>query len=178
MPQPDDLHELLGLLAYELRQALAELLPGQAATQLGGLAMSLTWECSNRIGGHRLPVAPAVAAADLPAVDVGYAVLYEAWSELLGADSGMPPQWVRVAVIRLLQIARDVLGSQYVPKCTTARQRAQRLARDEALWNDFRGSFRAVGIAHGISSERARQVIIKRLRAERAERQRRLFDDE
>lgn len=176
--RPVELPELLGLLAFELRGELEELLPDRGAEQLDALVVSLAQAASDRIGGHRLPVAPAVAAADLPAADFGYAVLAEAWSEQLGSDSGMPQQWVRVAVIRLLQIAREVLGSQYVPKCTVARQRAQRLARDEAVWNDFRGSFRAVGIAHGISSERARQIIIKRLRAERAERQLRLFDDE
>lgn len=175
---PDDLPELLGLLAYELRRALAALLRGRADADLDRLALALAWECSNRIGGHRLPVAAGVAATDLPAADYGYAALSDAWADMLVAESGMPQQWVHVAVVRLLQIARDVLGSQYVPKGTASRLRAQRLARDEAMWNDFRGSFREVGIAHGISSERARQVISQRLRAERAARQRNLFDDE
>lgn len=166
------MHELLGLLAHELRGQLDKLLPGRPDT--ADLAVKLTHECSAKIGGHRLPVKPSLGAEDLPGADYSYGVLFDVWAEILSSDAQMPEAGARVVAIHLLHVARDVLGAQYVPKDTSARRRA----RDEKLWDEFRGSFRDLGLKNGVSSERVRQVIVPRMRAERAARQGRLFDDD
>ncbi|MCL4759731.1 MAG: hypothetical protein KJZ96_15460 [Rhodocyclaceae bacterium] len=173
-PEQPDLPELLGLLAYELSRELTALLPARSTDLVNKLALALTRSAAARIGGHRMPVAPSVPASELADADAGYAALADVWFKLLERDMNMPQQWVRVAVLRLLDTARVVVGGQYVPKGVIC----QRRERDEALWDEFRGNYRETGIAHGISAERVRQVIGARLRAERAARQGRLFDDD
>ncbi len=169
----EELPELLGLLAFELRRELEALLPDRGAERLDALAIDLAQAASDRIGGQRPPIAPHVAAADLPAADAAYAVLADVWCPQLASVAGMPTEWLRVAVSRLLDIARGVLGGQYIPKWRAARTAA--LA--ESLWERFRGDIRAVAIEHNISGTRARQLLAARLAAERDKRQGKLFDD-
>lgn len=169
----DALPELLGLLAHELRGPIAELFPDIDAEARDALGLKLARECGARVGGHRLRVASEVSAVDLPGADVGYAVLSDAWGATVREVCDMPDAWQRVAVGQLLDTARAVIGGQYVPKGIDARR-----DRDEALWNGFRGSFKEIGLQLGISEERARQIYSKRLAAERAARQPRLFADD
>lgn len=164
------LPEILEVLAHELDRELSYLLPEFSVDARGALALDLADQC-RRVGGNRLPTARGVAAPDLPGTDPAYGLLFDAWVAALSDKTRMPDAWVSVATYKLLEVARTILGNQYVPKGRSLR------SRDDAMWQAYRGNCRATGIEFGISSERVRQIVRERARDELNSRQGDLFGD-
>lgn len=169
--QATDVPELHEVLAYEFGKELAKLLPTMLEGERKQLELKLIDQCRLRAGGNRLPSARSIAADDLASSDPAYDALQEALLLTMSACSSVPPALLRIAVIRLLDVVRNTLGGLYFPK-----GRSTLTIRDEAMWRAYRGNCRATAIQFSLSSERVRQLMVRRLRTEIDARQGDLFD--
>lgn len=169
---PPGYPELLGTLAASLDEALGELLADMAAHERGDFALQLAEICRGTIRGARVPAVPRVSAMELRTADRTYELMDAAWGKHLeAARPSMPEGWHVVAVAQLLNVLREVLGGFTVPVGRSLLKN-----RNERMYQQFKGDFQEVGLAFGVCSERARQIIVAKLKADRAARQKGLFD--
>jgi Mor family transcriptional regulator len=174
MQLPDGYPELLGVLVIDVQERLRH--PDAPLTLdaegLAHLAFEVTEVARAVLGGLRPGVHPRVPASELPSAEPQtYGRLLLALDPLL-ARAGVESEWARQALgWQCLEAVRQVFRGFRVP-----RGRSLNEARDAAMAASFRGDYKAVAAEYGMSDERARQIINKRIATERAQRQAGLFE--
>ncbi|WP_418648847.1 hypothetical protein ACNQFN_11305 [Thauera butanivorans] len=172
MLPPDDVPELLGLIAHDLHATLGRLSPAMPDAERERLAVDLMHSCRTTIGGHRLPAAPRASASDLRG-DPAYGRLHDAWRALIAERCGMPDAWSDVAVLHLIDALRATAKGAHIPKTLLTTEHDAK-----ELWRRYKGNIRALALEVGISSERLRQKLKPFMAAESKRRQPDLFNED
>lgn len=159
--------EQLGTLASALNQNLAKLVPDMAEEERGAMAMRLTEQCRDVLGGLRVPMLPGVPAEQLYSADRTYEMLAPVWEGVLWVTfPEQPEEWRRDALARLLESLRCTVGGFVV-----LRGRALLQNRNAQMFKAFQGDYVAVASAFGVCAERARQIIAEQAAQAKARRQ-------
>lgn len=172
MLPPDDVPELLGLIACDLYATLGRLSPAMPEAERERLAVDLMHSCRTTIGGHPLPAIPRASASELRG-DPAYGRLYDAWQALIADRCGMPDAWVDVATLHLIDTLRATAKGAYIPKSTL------NLSKHNAaeLWARYRGDIRSLALEVGLSGPQLRHLLAPFMKAAARRLQRDLFDD-